>query len=90
MSSFRLGGHTSGKEKRLYGTAAADSELAAKLDDLAKNLNRQAAEFVGIYRTKNATDVVTPEKILHFLGKLVLRPIDFSRLTVEYLSVKSE
>ena len=33
----------------------------------------EAAELVGICRAKNATDVVTPKKKLHFLGKLFLR-----------------
>ena len=36
----------------------------------------EAAELVGVCSAKNAADVVTPEKILHFLGKLFLRLVD--------------
>ena len=35
--------------------------------------NGESAELVDVCGAKNAADMVTPEKILHFLGKLFLR-----------------
>lgn len=35
--------------------------------------NGEAAELADVCGAKNAADVITPEKILHFLGKLFLR-----------------
>ena len=66
-------GHNAGLQVDLHEEGAL-CENGGK-GDKKDAQNREDAEFVGICRTKNATNVITSEKILHFLGKLFLRRV---------------